>query len=69
MVFQLIAYKFRDLIPLLAAHYRVIAPSSWAGFTEVPEARGYSYSFDNLAYHAMQDFVNALKPRGMRYKV
>ncbi|WP_278937776.1 alpha/beta fold hydrolase [Pseudomonas helleri] len=55
------SHMFRDLIPLLAAHYRVIAPDlPGFGFTEVPEARGYSYSFDNLAI-TMVHFVDALK--------
>lgn len=55
------SHMFRDLIPLLAAHYRVIAPDlPGFGFTEVPEARGYSYSFDNLAL-TMGHFVDALK--------
>lgn len=55
------SHMFRDLIPLLAAHYRVIAPDlPGFGFTEVPEARGYSYSFDNLAI-TVEHFVDALK--------
>lgn len=55
------SHMFRDLIPLLAAHYRVIAPDlPGFGFTELPEARGYSYSFDNLAI-TMGHFVDALK--------
>lgn len=55
------SHMFRDLIPLLAAQYRVIAPDlPGFGFTEVPEARGYSYSFDNLAI-TMGHFVDALK--------
>ena len=55
------SHMFRDLIPLLAAHYRVIAPDlPGFGFTEVPEARGYRYSFDNLAI-TMGHFVDALK--------
>lgn len=55
------SHMFRDLIPLLAAHYRVIAPDlPGFGFTDVPEARGYRYSFDNLAI-TMGHFVDALK--------
>ena len=55
------SHMFRDLIPLLAAHYRVIAPDlPGFGFTEVPEARGYRYSFDNLAI-TLGHFVDALK--------
>src|ERR1700746_2191212 len=41
------SFMFRDLIPLLADRYRVIAPDlPGFGFTEVPEARKYNYSFD-----------------------
>ena len=55
------SHMFRNLIPWLAAHYRVIAPDlPGFGFTEVPEARGYSYSFDNLAI-TLGHFVDALK--------
>lgn len=55
------SHMFRDLIPLLATHYRVIAPDlPGFGFTEVPEARGYRYSFDNLAI-TLGHFVDALK--------
>lgn len=55
------SHMFRDLIPLLGAHYRVIAPDlPGFGFTEVPEARGYRYSFDNLAI-TLGHFVDALK--------
>ena len=55
------SHMFRNLIPWLAAHYRVIAPDlPGFGFTEVPEARGYRYSFDNLAI-TLGHFVDALK--------
>lgn len=41
---------FRELIPRLAAHYRVIAPDlPGFGFTEVPAERKYTYSFASLA--------------------
>lgn len=44
------SFMFRDLIPRLADQYRVIAPDlPGFGFTEVPEERKYSYSFDALA--------------------
>ncbi|WP_416423682.1 alpha/beta hydrolase [Pseudomonas sp. App30] len=44
------SHQFRELIPLLAGHFRVIAPDlPGFGFTQVPAARGYVYSFDNLA--------------------
>jgi pimeloyl-ACP methyl ester carboxylesterase len=51
---------FRDLILRLADCYRVIAPDlPGFGFTEVPEARKYPYSFDALA-STVQAFTDAL---------
>ena len=44
------SFMFRDLIPRLADQYRVIAPDlPGFGFTEVPEKRNYTYSFEALA--------------------
>jgi pimeloyl-ACP methyl ester carboxylesterase len=44
------SHMYRELIPRLADTYRVIAPDlPGFGFTDVPEARGYQYSFDALA--------------------
>ena len=44
------SFMFRELIPRLADHYRVIAPDlPGFGFTEVPAERRYVYSFDGLA--------------------
>src|SRR5215469_8728738 len=55
------SFMFRDLIPELADHYRVIAPDlPGFGFTEVPETRKYTYSFDALA-DTLQAFTEALK--------
>lgn len=44
------SHMFRDLIPLLANRYHVVAPDlPGFGFTEVPESAKYVYSFENLA--------------------
>lgn len=44
------SFMFHDLIPRLADQYRVIAPDlPGFGFTQIPEARKYSYSFETLA--------------------
>jgi pimeloyl-ACP methyl ester carboxylesterase len=52
---------FRELIPRLAGHYRVIAPDlPGFGFTEVPEQRNYAYSFNALA-RTIAAFTEALK--------
>src|SRR5215475_13997536 len=55
------SFMFRNLIPLLADRYRVIAPDlPGFGFTEVPESRKYIYSFDGLA-STIDAFMEALK--------
>jgi pimeloyl-ACP methyl ester carboxylesterase len=44
------SHMFRNLIPLLATKYRVVAPDlPGFGFTAVPPGRGYSYTFASLA--------------------
>ena len=54
------SFQYRELIPRLADKYRVIAPDlPGFGFTEVPEERGYTYSFDNLA-RTVEAFTEAL---------
>jgi pimeloyl-ACP methyl ester carboxylesterase len=55
------SFMFRELIPRLANRYRVIAPDlPGFGFTEVPEKRKYTYSFDALA-RTIEAFTEALK--------
>lgn len=55
------SHMFRNLMPRLSGHYRVIAPDMPGfGFTEVPAARGYIYRFEHLA-RTMEAFVEALK--------
>ena len=57
------SFMFRELIPRLADHYRVIAPDlPGFGFTEVPAERKYAYSFDGLAV-TIEAFTQALKLR------
>src|SRR5579864_1761011 len=54
------SFQFRELMPRLADRFRVIAPDlPGFGFTEIPEDRGYVYSFDALA-HSIQAFTDAL---------
>lgn len=54
------SHMYRELMPLLATQYRVIAPDlPGFGFTTVPAARNYVYSFDSLAVTA-NAFVEAL---------
>lgn len=44
------SFMFRDLIPRLADHYRVIAPDYPAfGFSSQPDRETFAYTFDNLA--------------------
>lgn len=55
------SHMFRNLIPRLAKHFHLIAPDfPGFGFTEVPNKRGYVYTFDNLA-KTVEKFVEALK--------
>jgi pimeloyl-ACP methyl ester carboxylesterase len=53
------SFQYRELIPRLADRYRVIAPDL-PGFTEVPERRGYIYSFNSLAT-TIEKFTEALE--------
>ena len=54
------SFMFRELIPRLADQYRVIAPDlPGFGFTEVPEERKYTYSFEALAV-TLEAFTDAL---------
>jgi pimeloyl-ACP methyl ester carboxylesterase len=55
------SFMFRELIPRLADHCRVIAPDlPGFGFTEVPTERKYVYTFDALA-KTIESFTEALK--------
>jgi pimeloyl-ACP methyl ester carboxylesterase len=54
------SFMYRELIPLLADRYRVIAPDlPGFGFTEVPAKPAYKYTFDALA-HTIRAFTDAL---------
>ena len=54
------SHQYRELIPLLAERYRVIAPDlPGFGFTVVPEERKYVYTFDSMA-KTIDAFVTAL---------
>jgi pimeloyl-ACP methyl ester carboxylesterase len=55
------SFQYRELMPRLADLYRVIAPDlPGFGFTEVPEARGYKYTFDALA-QTIVAFTDAMR--------
>lgn len=54
------SFQYRELMPLLADRYRVIAPDlPGFGFTEIPAERNYKYSFEAIA-HTIQAFTEAL---------
>lgn len=54
------SHQFRQLIPLLSAHFHIIAPDlPGFGFTEVPAEREYAYTFDSLA-ETLGQFVETL---------
>lgn len=57
------SFMFRELIPRLADRYYIVAPDlPGFGFTEIPEARNYRYSFDALA-KTVESFTDALNLR------
>jgi len=44
------SHMFRDLIPLLAPHFRVVAPDlPGFGFSDAPSTSRFTYTFDRLA--------------------
>jgi len=54
------SHMFRNLIPLLADRFHVVAPDlPGFGFTEVPVTTKFTYSFANLA-KVMEVFVDAI---------
>lgn len=54
------SHMFRDLIPVLAPHYRVIAPDlPGFGFSDAPSRSRFTYTFDRLA-NVMERFTEAL---------
>lgn len=55
------SHMFRELIPLLADRYRVIAPDlPGFGQTEAPERGVFEYTFDNLA-RVIDGFTQAIR--------
>jgi pimeloyl-ACP methyl ester carboxylesterase len=55
------SFQYREFIPRLADRYHVVAPDlPGFGFTEVPAARNYSYTFESLA-KTLLAFTNVLK--------
>ena len=58
--FPTASHMFRNLIPLLADRYRVIAPDlPGFGNTKAPPRGSYAYTFDNLA-KVVDGFTDAL---------
>ena len=54
------SFQFRNLIPLLATKYRVVAPDlPGYGFTVVPEERKYRYTFESIT-NTITAFLDAL---------
>ncbi len=55
------SFQYRNLIPRLAVRYHVVAPDlPGFGFTVVPEAREYKYTFESFA-KTIGAFVDALE--------
>jgi len=54
------SHMFRDLIPLLANRYHVVAPDyPGFGYTSTPSVAEFKYTFDRLA-EVMSDFADAV---------
>jgi len=54
------SHMFRDLIPVLAPHYHVIAPDlPGFGFSDAPSPSGFTYTFDRLA-DVIEQFTDTL---------
>jgi len=54
------SHMFRDLIPLLAPHFRVIAPDlPGFGFSDAPSTSRFTYTFERLA-DVMERFTETL---------
>ena len=61
------SHQFRNLIPILAQKYRVIAPDLPAyGFTTVPSS--YSYTFDSLA-ETIDSFLEQIPHPPSKYSI
>jgi pimeloyl-ACP methyl ester carboxylesterase len=44
------SHMFRNLIPALSDHYHVVAPDfPGFGFSDAPDRKGFSYTFENIA--------------------
>ena len=55
------SHMFRNLIPILAENYHVIAPDlPGFGFTDAPDSKGFRYTFENLA-KTIDQFTQAIK--------
>src|SRR5580698_5613895 len=54
------SHMFRNLIPLLAEDFYVIAPDlPGFGFSDAPDHKAFSYTFENVA-KVMGDFVERI---------
>ncbi|KAG0651552.1 putative hydrolase [Hyphodiscus hymeniophilus] len=54
------SHQYRNLIPLLSQKFHIIAPDlPGFGFTEVPDNRQYTYTFENLTT-SLEAFVDVL---------
>jgi pimeloyl-ACP methyl ester carboxylesterase len=55
------SHMFRNLIPILAENYHVIAPDlPGFGYTDKPDHKSFTYTFDNLTAY-MQAFIDQLE--------
>jgi len=55
------SHQFRELMPVLAVKYRVLAPDyPGFGFTEIPDSRTYEFTTANIV-QTMEAFIDALQ--------
>src|SRR6201993_4185778 len=58
--FPTAGHMFRDLIPLLAGSFHLIAPDlPGFGQSDMPPPHAFNYRFDNLA-HSIDRFINVI---------
>ena len=61
------SHMFRNLIPMLADRYHVVAPDlPGFGFTVAPDRQHFAYKFDNLA-KVIEDFTDRNPSQAIRH--
>ena len=70
LAFPSSSHMFRDLLPKLADKFHVIAPDYLGfGYSDMPSASEFEYTFDNLAAHVEELLLNNLGLKTFRMYV